>query len=384
MKEDRVAHATRDHAEFSPSGISPIAKCAGYIGKRGTNAAADRGTRIHEAVEHRDPSALHDEIEVIHYNMCVEADEMLIGRHFSVGVMKTFREVRLHIPLDGGLFTFGTLDLAVANKDETMAMAIDYKTGEWPVDEPENNWQARAYTLGLFEKFPRLQKVYFYFVCPARDEILSGEFDRSQADVLRRMISKVIARAMEVRPKWLDGDPPIEDLNPNNHCQFCANQLMCPAIGGIAIEIAKRYDPEIEIPEGTVHSSQITDPDALAKLYGVSRLLEKWCGSVKAHAIQFVVEEGHELPGWSKKFMGSTKSVTDHEALANLARLHNVNDEDLKAASKYDLTKLRKAVREHAERGEKQTAEEEFLKEGLEAGVIKDSAPRYTLVQTQQ
>ena len=57
---DKPDHANRDHAEFSPSSLKYVAGCAGYQGREGTSAAAEKGTRIHEALEAQDSSALHD------------------------------------------------------------------------------------------------------------------------------------------------------------------------------------------------------------------------------------------------------------------------------------------------------------------------------------
>ena len=61
---DKPDHTSRDHAEFSPSSLKYVAACSGYTGRSGTSAAAEKGTRIHEALEVRDPSALHDEEEL--------------------------------------------------------------------------------------------------------------------------------------------------------------------------------------------------------------------------------------------------------------------------------------------------------------------------------
>ena len=74
-------HGSRGHAEFSPSSLKYVAGCAGYEGRSGTNAAAEKGTRIHEALEVRDPSALHNEEEVEIYDMIV-ADEKAFNESF--------------------------------------------------------------------------------------------------------------------------------------------------------------------------------------------------------------------------------------------------------------------------------------------------------------
>jgi hypothetical protein len=76
MKPD---HANRGHAVFSPSSLKYVAGCPGYLGISGSNAAAEKGTRIHEALETRDPSALHDEEEVGIYDKIVEMESKFLA-----------------------------------------------------------------------------------------------------------------------------------------------------------------------------------------------------------------------------------------------------------------------------------------------------------------
>ena len=87
--EDKPDHSNRGHAEFSPSSLKYVAGCSGYEGRSGTNAAAEKGTRIHEALEIKDPSALHDEEEVNIYEAIV-ADEEAYLSSFANG--ETYKE----------------------------------------------------------------------------------------------------------------------------------------------------------------------------------------------------------------------------------------------------------------------------------------------------
>lgn len=72
-------HTSRDHAEFSPSGLKYLAGCPGFHGRDESNAAAERGTRIHEALEIRDPSALLDEEELTLYRQTVEMEDAFMA-----------------------------------------------------------------------------------------------------------------------------------------------------------------------------------------------------------------------------------------------------------------------------------------------------------------
>jgi hypothetical protein len=188
---------------------------------------------------------------------------------------------------------------------------------------------------------------------------------------------------MEVRPKWLKEDPSVEELNPNDHCGFCRNRLMCPAVGGIAVNIAQRYG-EMELPDGTLHSSEVRDPAKLSVMLGVAKLVKGWAEAVVGHATAFVIEEGNELPGWKSRFMGVTRSITDQEAFAVLTKQFGISEVDLQKAAQYNLPLVRSMVREAAGRGKKTAAEQQFLELGEEVGVLKSSAPRYSLTPAQK
>ena len=78
MTENTVNHSERAHAEFGPSGLKYVAACPGFHGKEGTSEAAEKGTRIHEALEIHDPSALHDEEEVSIYDKIVVMEQEFV------------------------------------------------------------------------------------------------------------------------------------------------------------------------------------------------------------------------------------------------------------------------------------------------------------------
>ena len=74
-------HTDRGHAEFSPSALKYLAACPGFHGREGTSSAAERGTRIHEALEVRNPAHLQDEAEVQCYEQCVALEDSFIASY---------------------------------------------------------------------------------------------------------------------------------------------------------------------------------------------------------------------------------------------------------------------------------------------------------------
>jgi len=125
-----VNHTDRDHAEFSPSALKYLHTCSGFHGKEGSSDAADMGTRIHEALEVRDPSTLQSEEEVNIYDQLVMDEKEVFDFVFvdTLDNVEIFREKRLHLELDALSPTFGTCDI-VAISSLGVALVADYKTG---------------------------------------------------------------------------------------------------------------------------------------------------------------------------------------------------------------------------------------------------------------
>ena len=68
------------------------------------------GTRIHEALEVRDPSALHDEQELDIYNQCCEMEDAYLAENMQDLENATqYYEVQVDVALDG-TSTYGTCD----------------------------------------------------------------------------------------------------------------------------------------------------------------------------------------------------------------------------------------------------------------------------------
>ena len=101
---DKPDHTSRDHAEFSPSSLKYVAACSGYNGRSGTSAAAEKGTRIHEALEVRDPSALHDEEELEIYEQTVKDEDDFLQTVIGDADRTEYNEVLVDVEL-GGLVT---------------------------------------------------------------------------------------------------------------------------------------------------------------------------------------------------------------------------------------------------------------------------------------
>lgn len=365
-------HSQRGHAEFSPSSLKYVSGCAGYKGRDGSSAAAEMGTRIHEALEIEDPSNLQSEEEVSIYQEIITDQAEYLMNFDSSDLTETHSEIMLDVELDG-TSTYGTCDFFNVYGD-TKGVLIDYKTGISKIDTPDKNWQAKAYTLGCFQKFPKLETIEFVFFVPQRNEILSHPFKRSDMKQLTDELSEVILKAEKVRPKWETGTPDLSELTPTVDCRFCKFEDVCPALGGLVVEVAKKINPRL--PDVDIDSTE--DPEVVEQLWAIAKIVTNWAEGFKKRAIA-LAEDGVELPTLRLKKLGVRKKVTDHKTFISIADKYGVDTESILSNVSLPVSKIAKAVGDTAEKGGKQKMASEFLSDCKDAGIIEESPSRHTL-----
>jgi len=370
--DNQPDHGSRGHAEFSPSSLKYVASCPGYKGREGTNAAAEKGTRIHEALEVRDPSALHDEEELQIYEQICKDEEAFMKEIIGDEEYVEHNEMLTHVQLNG-TSTWGTCDRLILYGDK--AIMGDYKTGISVIDSPRDNWQAKAYALGAFQKFKDIQEITFVFYVPVRHEVLHDVFKRDEMPDMTKELSWTILEGERVRPQWEYGTPAIEDINPTVNCRFCAFEAKCPALGAIAIEVAQR------VADHPIPDTDIDDPDDMAtleQLWAIAKIVTNWATRIKAKAI-LKAKEGEEFPSLRLKSMGATKKCNDNQKLMEIAKAYDMPDEELLTLATFPLQKVATAVSKRAPDGEKGQVKQDFLDSVSEADIVDVSEKRYTL-----
>lgn len=209
------------HHEFSPSKLERIENCpaswkvcSGWHGAE--NADSNRGNVLHEAFYNDEvfgklSGSDHELIE----NLRNEYVNRYIGNGF-----KHFHEMFVEIQKnDGELLTSGTVDYFILSPDETIGSLIDLKFGNYEVTEACNNIQIQTYVVGVFQKFPKLEKVYALIVQPAYG---LGEYSK-QALFTRDNLSGILERIEKAEIAAKNAD--IENVEyysctPSN-CRYC-------------------------------------------------------------------------------------------------------------------------------------------------------------------
>jgi hypothetical protein len=357
----------RPHAEHSPSSLSLKEVCPGFRPDSKASVASEEGSRCHHALETSKDDGLDDEqLQVV--GMCrdyvagVEADARA---HGDVTIL---REEKLTIA--GGL-TFGTADLVIVSAKATAADLIDFKFGRNPVADAEDNVQMQCYALGVFEKFPGVQTVNVHILLPRRDEVSTAAYHRADVPRLRLRIETIIARASQPDP----------ELHPTDGCLWCARKATCKALHNHALTLASGYSDELVIPD-QVHPSNITDPSIMARALQVARVMDKWCESVRHHALKMRLS-GVEIPGHELRSRSGNRKITD--ALAAWGAVRDRIDPDrFIACCEVSLAKLEDEVAAKAQRGGKAKAKHELCESLAAVGAYEAGGEMTYLTRTRK
>ena len=366
-KPETIDHSSRAHAEHSPSALKMFEICPGYLPREGSSPAADKGTRIHEALEVGDITLLHDDEEQAIAYKCLDYVQHIINSKQVEHV--EHKEIKFDIHLGGGESTFGTCDVCLEFKNNFVVL-VDYKTGYGAVEDAEINTQAWAYSIGAFQKFPNAEQVEFYFLLPVRDEVSVATFKRAQLPEMKLRLQTIIKRAKD--KKIFNPTPGV--------CDYCGNQAKCPALASKALLIANKYaDEGFEVPEDV--SGDNCSPESLAALLKIAPIMEAWAEGIKKLALSKSLEEGWELPGYRLQERKTPRAITSALQAYNAVKDTVSIIDFLASCSKVSMPDLEKNFAEAIPRGKKGQAKQELADRLTDAGCLKQEGVIHVLKQ---
>lgn len=351
-----------EHAKYSPSSLAYREICAGFMNREDSGPAAEEGTLLHKAAETGKLDGLNDE-----QRQCVEMClQFVADEEASFRPAKVLTEHRVSI-CEG--LTFGTADRVSLNGSR--ALLFDYKFGRNAVPDAEENPQLQAYAVGIFEEFKEVNEVRVLILLPRRDEICWAVYQRSELARLRLRVQTIIARC----------ETPEPELLPSDHCLYCAAQGVCTALHRHALTIAAGYEDQLRLPD-ELHPSKITEPVTMSRALAVARVMEKWCDSVKHHALQMRLE-GHEIPGHELCTRAGTRKITN--PLAAWAALRDrLSPDQFVGCCEVSLPKLENTFAEAAPRGGKAKAKQELCEALTDIGIVETGKETFYLAKTRK
>jgi uncharacterized protein DUF2800 len=348
MKLEEIASAgpiEALHHRYGPSSMKYRAICPGFTqDQTGDKSKADEGTLMHLAFEHRDLSILHTEEQRIQVQKCID-----LALRLEVDASEIHREVKLVIL--GGR-SFGTADEVIIRPTPwgNHADIIDEKYGLGAVDDPEDNWQGWSYVTGVFDRWD-VASVSMWFILPRRDEVLKATFHRHALVGLKLLIAAVIDRAERYAKT---GDATLLRLTEEG-CTYCGAKATCPAMKAYTLATTAKY-ATLEVVEDA-HSSQITDPLKMIRLYQAALILEKMIESVKVHAKQMASDLGglHGADGTLMYTIAQRSGTREikHLGLAIDCLKNYLSAEEILSVSKTSLAGALKLIYDKAPRGKK-------------------------------
>jgi len=272
------------------------------------------------------------------------AEAMKIMEPLLLQAEEAHLEKKLEIP---GI-TWGTSDVVLrTGKRLTL---VDYKFGEWLVDDPEDNYQARAYTLGAFHAFPDCTTAEFIFLTPKRKHVQRHTFTREEAMGWTAKLKAIVERA---------ADPAAPYKPDSENCLFCGNKTNCPELLKRSMDIAKDTDG-LQLPD-TVQTTALTDPAQMKRALDVAAVVERWAKNVRSAALELRLE-GVEIPGYDLVQKSGNRKITDVMGVWANLKDHLTQEEFLESCS-MSITALEKSLKAQAPRGQKK----EFAASTLEA-----------------
>jgi hypothetical protein len=298
-------HSVRKHHRFGPSKLPYTEACPGFTSTDGTSEAAEQGTRLHEIadeiVKHwkATKTPLFQLLDTYCKTNPVDDDERgLLAFCFKelnkwidrTNIVENEIEIKVidySVPEtdESRTLTAGFLDLLLIFG--TTALLIDWKFGWIPVAPAPSNLQGRAYALGAFLKYPRLDKIGVMFVQPKLGGLSETLYTRSDVPQMYKTIRDTINSALIVRR---DPVNTTHLLKTGDYCTYCAKAKdgTCPAkMRQLALVASQRA--EMPLPNFNVEALDTPEKAALA-LYWVNLVEEAgFLDAIKARAKEFAL-----------------------------------------------------------------------------------------------
>lgn len=383
---------TRGHHPYSPSSLQARSVSPYWANRKSSNTeASEAGTKQHDATDGDihldDPSLTDTQAEAV--AMCQRYRDNILANKYPGGK----RVSEIYLPIDDELVkdstgtvwlgtTGGYLDCALISADETEADILDWKFGMWSVEPAATNLQGHSYLLGLFKKYPKLQRVTVHFVMPHRDEIDFHTFERAEFEGLYLGVVLAVRRAMMATEDLkANGDKATEGCNPTtSSCLFCGNLGRCAIAAKFALVIGKKYAP-VKVPASIDVTLISSDPAQVKDGLELASLMATWAKAYRAQVTEKAIEDDKFIPEGYKLTSKADREIIDEKLFIETAiKEFGVAPEAIEACKKLPLTPIGKLIRDTAERGQKELKEKKFNDATIENKSVERGQP-YTFLE---
>ena len=326
------------HAKIGPSSLNYRRQCRAFESTGGTSPAAEEGPLIHAAIEKDYYEALDTEQERL-ARTC-----LALLQHMEEDADEVHRELKVNIKL-GKHVTFGTADRVIIKGK--LGYLVDFKFGRLGVPDANENLQAMAYAVGVFDKFPELDAIQTWLFLPRRDETSHCTIQRATLPSIRKTLETLFDEITQPSPP----------RTPCAACQYCTHADSCPALTASALILGRKLEPLL-IPDSA--NPETMTPEVLDEIaLPLARVLASWGNKVKDRATKLAME-GHDFEHHKLVARARPVSLTDAPAVYDLVK-DTVPVEEFLRATKVSLSQLKAVAKSLAERGKGKAAQDELV-----------------------
>jgi len=376
-KPKEKSTGAKSHSRISPSMLSALKACPGYESDHKSSAASDRGEKMHAVQETGIADETLEKRDQDTAMMVLSATRLFDAR----SEYEPLKELELDFrSLDIAGLKQGTLDRAIildvttnesGEETPTSMAALDFKFGQWEVDEVPKNIQFRTYTLGLWLMFPLLEDVEYILHQPAHDLHESYTFRRSRD--FDMIVTQVRAIAHRRNTYLKTRDPEMLNSHPD-YCTFCVAQATCPVWQAYMVKLANESNclAAPVVPLESLESPDTADEEELIRAMRWIRPMEEYLKKLKRFALA-VYDTGRlssdQITITEKD--GTPKIIDPIRVGEILEERYGIGEGEYRAACSISTTEIRRLVSDHSKTGEKTQASDEAIAILEEEGLIE-------------
>jgi superfamily II DNA or RNA helicase len=344
-----------------PSGLLALCNCFGFLNEEGESGpAAEDGKRAHKACELEDPEHVADN------------ERLKTAVTKCLAYVKKLPAYRVHREQKVAIFYGRNGFIDRWHENGNAAEIIDYKFSRYVYDA--DGPQFWAYCVTLWDMHPHLETIRVHVPHPFLDKISVETFRREDYERLKTQVLAILARRKTATQ---------EDYRVTAHCAYCARAGRCGALAKTAMPIVARYEkaPLPELPEGTLHGSEITDPDVFGKLLPWAPVLQKAAGGWSHAALELALSETVSIPGHKLvPTKGRSKIVAPATTLLLLKEV-GVTDEEFATTTEVSITKAEELYASRAPKRQMGKWKQEFRRKLTDADALEQGKDGWRLVK---
>ena len=252
----------------------------------------------------------------------------------------------------------GTADSVIIIGDT--AYLLDWKFGRLSVTAAEHNLQAKAYALGVLQKFAHVKTVIVHLVSPRRDEVTKARYQRRDIPAMQAEINAVIEASQKA-----DRQPVV-----NPACKYCGVISTCPEHLKTTMVLAGQNELQLPAYEQIANLSN----DELGRLIALTNQVKPMFKDVDAE-LKARIKAGEEIPGVQVRERRNPRSFTDSGAVLNIL----IEMGEVELAQQVTTLKPKQLMEAARATGNQQLCE--ILEERVEEYLAPESKTKYPVAR---